>query len=49
MPRWPLPASPLTFGVGLLVSGTAQTMAKLLVGRVPQGAGSGLLVVTTSG
>jgi MFS family permease len=41
-PRVPLVVSPLMFGVGLLVAGTATTMAQLLVGRVLQGAGAGM-------
>jgi MFS family permease len=41
-PRVPLVVSPLMFGAGLLVAGTATTMAQLLVGRVLQGAGAGM-------
>jgi MFS family permease len=40
-PRIPLVAAPAVFGVGLLVAGTAGTMAQLLVGRVLQGLGAG--------
>jgi MFS family permease len=41
-PRVPLVVSPLMFGAGLLVAGTATTMAQLLAGRVLQGAGAGM-------
>jgi MFS family permease len=41
-PRVPLVVSPLMFGVGLLVAGTATSMTQLLVGRVLQGAGAGM-------
>ncbi|MHA6620023.1 MFS transporter [Pseudonocardia sp. DLS-67] len=44
-PRVPLVVSPLLFGAGLLVAGTATTMAQLLVGRVLQGAGAGMTSV----
>jgi MFS family permease len=44
-PRMPLLAAPAAFGVGLLVAGTAATMAQLLVGRVLQGLGAGVAVV----
>ncbi|WP_255621622.1 MFS transporter [Pseudonocardia sp. DSM 110487] len=44
-PRVPLVVSPLMFGVGLLVAGTATTMTQLLVGRVLQGAGAGMVSV----
>jgi MFS family permease len=44
-PRVPLVASPLMFGAGLLVAGTATSMAQLLVGRVLQGAGAGMTSV----
>ena len=44
-PRAALVVSPLLFGVGLLVAGTATTMAQLLVGRVLQGAGAGIVSV----
>ncbi len=40
--RVPLLTAPLVFGVGLVVAGTAGTMAQLLVGRFLQGAGAGL-------
>ncbi|HLU56845.1 MAG TPA: MFS transporter [Pseudonocardia sp.] len=40
-----LVVSPLLFGAGLLVAGTATTMAQLLVGRVLQGAGAGMTSV----
>lgn len=45
-PRPPLLAGPLLFGVGLVVAGTAGTMAQLLVGRVLQGFGAGALAVS---
>jgi MFS family permease len=41
-PRLALVVSPLMFGAGLLVAGTAASMAQLLVGRVLQGAGAGM-------
>lgn len=44
-PRPPLVAGPLLFGAGLVVAGTATTMAQLLVGRVLQGLGAGALAV----
>ncbi|HEX2263623.1 MAG TPA: MFS transporter, partial [Pseudonocardiaceae bacterium] len=44
-PRVPLIASPLLFGIGLLVAGTANSMAQLLAGRVLQGLGAGALTV----
>lgn len=44
-PRVPLVVSPLLFGAGLLVAGTATTMTQLLVGRVLQGAGAGMTSV----
>jgi MFS family permease len=44
-PRIPLIVSPLLFGIGLLVAGTAGSMAQLLVGRVLQGLGAGALTV----
>jgi MFS family permease len=44
-PGLPLVVAPLLFGVGLLVAGTASTMAQLLVGRVLQGVGAGVLSV----
>jgi MFS family permease len=46
-PGVPLVVSPLMFGVGLLVAGTATTMTQLLVGRVLQGAGAGMSSVAT--
>ncbi len=45
-PRQALVVSPLLFGAGLLVAGTAATMAQLLVGRVLQGAAAGCLTVS---
>jgi MFS family permease len=44
-PRVPLLVSPLLFGAGLLVAGTATSMTQLLVGRVLQGAGAGMTSV----
>jgi MFS family permease len=44
-PRIPLVASPVLFGAGLLVAGTATGMPQLLVGRVLQGLGAGILTV----
>ncbi|WP_300009402.1 MFS transporter [Pseudonocardia sp.] len=44
-PRVPLVAAPVLFGVGLLVAGTASSMAQLLGGRLVQGLGAGSLVV----
>lgn len=44
-PRQALVSSPLLFGAGLLVAGTATTMTQLLVGRVLQGAAAGCLTV----
>jgi MFS family permease len=44
-PRIPLVASPVLFGAGLLVAGTAAGMPQLLVGRVLQGLGAGILTV----
>ena len=44
-PRVPLVASPLLFGIGLVVAGTAGSMAQLLAGRVLQGLGAGALTV----
>ena len=46
-PRAPILAGTVLFGVGLLVAGTAATMAQLLVGRVLQGLGAGALAVAT--
>ncbi|GAA4687812.1 MFS transporter [Nocardioides nanhaiensis] len=40
--RWPLLVAPAVFGAGLLVAGTAETFAQLLLGRVLQGAGAGV-------
>jgi MFS family permease len=40
-PRVPLLVSPLLFGIGLLVAGTAASMPQLVVGRVLQGLGAG--------
>ncbi len=40
-PRVALVVAPLLFGAGLLVAGSAATMAQLLVGRVLQGLGAG--------
>ena len=45
-PRPPLLAGPLLFGVGLVVAGTATSMAQLLAGRVLQGLGAGALTVS---
>ncbi|MGH3786167.1 MAG: MFS transporter [Pseudonocardiaceae bacterium] len=44
-PRTPLMAAPVLFGAGLLVAGTAVGMPQLLVGRVLQGLGAGILTV----
>ncbi|MHA6794074.1 MFS transporter [Pseudonocardia bannensis] len=44
-PRVPLIAAPVLFGIGLLVAGTAGTMAQLLAGRVLQGLGAGAQAV----
>jgi MFS family permease len=44
-PRVALVVAPLLFGAGLLVAGSAATMAHLLVGRVLQGLGAGTLGV----
>ncbi|MGH3822899.1 MAG: MFS transporter, partial [Pseudonocardiaceae bacterium] len=44
-PRIPLVAAPVLFGTGLLVAGTAAGMPQLLVGRVLQGLGAGILTV----
>ncbi|MFZ0118094.1 MAG: MFS transporter [Pseudonocardiaceae bacterium] len=44
-PRIPLVATPVLFGAGLLVAGTAAGMPQLLVGRVLQGLGAGALTV----
>lgn len=44
-PRIPLVVAPVAFGAGLLVAGTAAGMPQLLVGRVLQGLGAGILMV----
>jgi MFS family permease len=44
-PRVPLVVAPVLFGIGLLVAGTAGSMAQLLVGRLVQGLGAGTLGV----
>jgi len=44
-PRLLLPLAPAVFGLGLVVAGTATTMAQLLVGRVLQGLGAGVAIV----
>lgn len=44
-PRLPLLIAPAVFGAGLVVAGTAGTLAQLLVGRVLQGLGAGIAVV----
>jgi MFS family permease len=46
-PRVPLVASPVLFGAGLVMAGTATGMTQLLVGRVLQGWGAGVLMVAT--
>jgi MFS family permease len=43
-PRAPLVAGMICFVAGLLLSGTATTMAQLVGGRVVQGLGSGLMI-----
>lgn len=43
-PRLPLAAGMLTFLAGLVLAGTALSMAQLVAGRVVQGFGSGLLI-----
>jgi MFS family permease len=45
-PRLPLLGGPAVFGAGLLVAGVAPAMVVLLVGRVLQGLGAGVIVVT---
>ncbi|MGE3284858.1 MAG: MFS transporter [Pseudonocardia sp.] len=44
-PRLPLIAAPAVFGAGLVVAGTATSIAQLLTGRVLQGLGAGVAVV----
>jgi len=44
-PRLALMLTPLVFGVGLVVAGTADTLAQLLVGRVLQGLSAGAQMV----
>ncbi|MDT4918872.1 MAG: hypothetical protein QOH89_3572 [Pseudonocardiales bacterium] len=44
-PRTPLVAGIACFVAGLVLSGTATTMAQLVAGRVVQGLGSGLIIV----
>ncbi len=44
-PRAMLLGAPVLFGVGLVVAGTAGTMAQLLLGRVLQGLGAGAVTV----
>ncbi|MGH3702306.1 MAG: MFS transporter [Pseudonocardiaceae bacterium] len=44
-PKIPLVAAPALFGAGLLVAGTAAGLPQLLVGRVLQGLGAGVLTV----
>jgi MFS family permease len=44
-PRTPLVAGMACFLAGLVLSGTATTMAQLVAGRVVQGLGSGLIIV----
>lgn len=44
-PRLPVIFGSLTFGVGLLVSGSAQSMPVLVAGRVVQGLGAGFMIV----
>ncbi|HSL08527.1 MAG TPA: MFS transporter [Pseudonocardiaceae bacterium] len=44
-PRIPLVATPVLFGAGLLVAGTAAGMSQLLVGRALQGLGAGSLTI----
>ncbi len=44
-PRIPVIFGSLTFGLGLLVSGLASSMAMLIVGRVVQGVGAGFMIV----
>ena len=44
-PAKPMVAGLVTFGAGLLIAGTATTMAQLIAGRLVQGLGGGTLVV----
>lgn len=44
-PRVPLIGTPVLFGLGLIVAGTSDSMAQLLVGRVLQGLSAGALTV----
>lgn len=44
-PRVPLVVTPLLFGSGLIIAGTAAAMPQLLVGRMLQGLGAGALGV----
>lgn len=44
-PRLPVIFGSLTFGFGLLVSGSAQSMPVLIAGRVVQGLGAGFMIV----
>ncbi|MBA2444654.1 MAG: MFS transporter, partial [Nocardioidaceae bacterium] len=44
-PRLPVIFGSVTFGVGLLVSGLAQSMPILILGRVVQGLGAGFMIV----
>jgi len=44
-PRLALVVTPVTFGAGLVVAGTAGTLAQLLVGRVLQGLSAGALMI----
>lgn len=46
-PRLALLTAPTVFGAGLVVAGTATTMAQLLAGRVLQGLGAGVAIVAT--
>ena len=44
-PRVPLAAGAFAFAVGLLVSGSSQSMPMLIAGRVVQGVGAGFTIV----
>jgi len=44
-PRLPVIFGSLTFGFGLLLSGLAQSMSMLILGRVVQGLGAGFMIV----